>query len=480
MSSKQITKKRGKINVVACNKCKRDKKRCDGSYLTQKPCKHCRDRNEFCEYTEPNRLKVNRIQGDTEDNEILTVSSNITDIMNENLTNQYQDFPLRQDLVNNELHKSAIFLQLLTDPSTTNEQMNILKRLYNEIIRNPENPNFTGNKRDELSMKLKLLSSSNDNNHTKIQIWDDLSSFVNELDNNINKNENNSSAILNTIFNTWNTENLEFSSSSTTTTTINTPNNNISITQPNLSFSNDQLNVTTSTTLNNNNRQSRVDKPKVRVIKENNKSNDNKKRKIRKTKRENKRTQPYPAGGQIVIRPSKQAHTMIWHQNDPIEDVPIMAYQLPPTPPPVARPPPHRTQFQQPLPSFPHFQSVIPINLWDHSTTMTMLSPKPSPTFSESEINNEPTTNTILLSPTPSLHDDLGDIVSSPSNSSIDHARVISDDEKERFGLISLASTSTGSPQSPSLFTVEEIIEMWSNSSSVTDDLSVVEPIWNC
>jgi hypothetical protein len=178
---------------------------------------------------------------------------------------------------------------------------------------------------------------------------------------------------------------------------------------------------------------------------------------------------------------------MIWHQNDPIDDVPIMAFQIqattPPTPPPVAAiRPPQRTQYQQPLPSFTHFQSVIPVNLWDHSTTMTMLSPKPSPTFSESEINNnEPTTNSILLSPTPSLHDDIGDIVSSPSNSSVDHNRVISDDEKERFGLISLASTtSTGSPQSPSLFTVEEFIEMWSNSSSVTDDLSVVEPIWNC
>src|SRR4051794_21392805 len=121
MSSKQITKKRGKINVVAFNKCKRDKKKCDGSYLKQKPCKHCRDRNECCEYIEPNRLKVNKIQGDTEDNEIIRVSSNIDDLLNDNLTNQYQDFPLQQqDLVNNELHKSDIFLQLLTDPSTTN------------------------------------------------------------------------------------------------------------------------------------------------------------------------------------------------------------------------------------------------------------------------------------------------------------------------------------------------------------------------
>lgn len=257
MSSKQITKKRG---VVACNKCKRDKKKCDGSYLTQKPCKNCRDRNEHCEYIEPSRLKTNEM--------INISSSNIED------NNQYQDFPLRQNL-----DKSDIFLQLLTDPSTTNEQMVILKRLYNEIIRNPENPNFIGNKRDELSMKLKLLlSSSTDNDNTKIQIWDDLCSLVNELDNNINKNENNSN-ILDSIFNTWNSEPLEFSSSSSPITTTS---NNL-ITTPN--FSNDQLNVKTTTTST-----TTRDKPKVRVIKENKKKNDIKKRKSRKNQRENKRT----------------------------------------------------------------------------------------------------------------------------------------------------------------------------------------------
>src|SRR3954469_25935481 len=115
---------------------------------------------------------------------------------------------------------------------------------------------------------------------------------------------------------------------------------------------------------------------------------------------------------------------MIWHQNDPIEDVPIMAFHLrpptPPTPPPPVPRPSQRTQFQRlpPPASFTHFQPMvpsIPINLWDHSTAMTMLSPKPNSSFSESEINNEeilPATNSILLSPTPSLHDDIGDIVS--------------------------------------------------------------------
>src|SRR5207248_3112117 len=122
MSSKQSTRKRGRINVVACNKCKRDKKKCDGSYLTQKPCKYCRDRNEYCEYTEPNRLRVNKIQGDVRDGEVMVVSSNIANIVNgcETPSNQRQDVPLQQKLIDNELCKSDLFLQLLTDPSTTN------------------------------------------------------------------------------------------------------------------------------------------------------------------------------------------------------------------------------------------------------------------------------------------------------------------------------------------------------------------------
>src|SRR5207253_8366699 len=101
---------------------------------------------------------------------------------------------------------------------------------------------------------------------------------------------------------------------------------------------------------------------------------------------------------------------MIWHQNDPIEDVPIMAFHIQsPIRPPVPKPP----QRTRPQPSFPHYQP-IPIDLWDHSTTMTMHSPKSN--FPESEFSNDetlPTTNSILLSPTPSLHDDVADIISS-------------------------------------------------------------------
>ncbi|RIA85406.1 hypothetical protein C1645_830842 [Glomus cerebriforme] len=513
MSSKQIIRKRGRINVVACNKCKRDKKKCDGSYLTQKPCKYCRDRNEYCEYTEPNRLRLNKSHDDIGDNVVISESPNINDeIMNETFSNKHHDDnnnnlsqQQQQQQQDTNLNKSDFF-QLLIDPSYTNEQTIILKRLVNEIMKNPQDSKFIGNKRDELFLKLKFLSTSNNNNdHMKIQIWNDLYSFVNELDK-FTKNsvENNNSNILDSIFdnfNSWNPETLGFSPSiinnnsnnNNTSTTIDINSSTISQSKvesqhSNLIFSNnnDQLSEINSTTILND--QQKVDKPKlvpnvrknqkVKIIRENKNTNDTKKRKSRKNQKGNKRTQPYPAGGQIVIRPSKQAHTMIWHQNDPLDDVPIMAFQIqphsPPTPPPATRPPP-RTHIQQPLPPFTHFQSMIPINLWDHSTTMTMLSPKPSSTFSEPEINCEPITNSILLSPTPSLHDDLGDIASSPSNSSVDHMRMISDDEKDHFGLISLAPTN-GSPQSsPPLFTVEDFIEMWSNSSSVTDDLSVVE-----
>jgi hypothetical protein len=304
MSSKQSTRKRGRINVVACNKCKRDKKRCDGSYLTQKPCKYCRDRNESCEYTEPNRLKTNRIQGDAGDGEVI-VSSNIDDIVNEceNPSNQRQDGPLQQKSIDNDLHKSDLFLQLLTDPSTTSEQMIILKRLYNEVIRNPDHPKFNGNKRDELCMKLKLLSSSNDDDHTKIQIWDDLCSLVNEIDKMITANcgENNPSTILDSFFenfNSWNSETFGFSSNMRTNTELYPSSRKVESQQSNLTFSNDltnQLDVMNPSTVLNN--QPPVDgtlpivrkDQNIEVIKENKKSNP-KKRKTRKSQKGKKRT----------------------------------------------------------------------------------------------------------------------------------------------------------------------------------------------
>ncbi|CAJ0919905.1 870_t:CDS:2 [Entrophospora sp. SA101] len=37
--------------------------------------------------------------------------------------------------------------------------------------------------------------------------------------------------------------------------------------------------------------------------------------------------QPYPIGEHIAIRPTKQTNTIIWHQNDPLDDVPIMSMQ---------------------------------------------------------------------------------------------------------------------------------------------------------
>ncbi|CAI2169690.1 8808_t:CDS:2 [Funneliformis geosporum] len=484
MSTKHITRKRGRINVVACNKCKRDKKKCDGSYLTQKPCRYCRDRNEFCEYTEPTRLRVTRIQGDNDEG---LVSSDVGEVIInecEIISNQRQNDPLQHKMVDNESCKSDLFFQLFTDPDTTTEQMNILKRLYNEIMRNPEDPKLPGNQRDELCTKLKILSSSNKN--VKIQIWNDLCSLVNELDKIITGGD---STILDSSFldyNSWNSETLGFSSPVIPNTDIFSSDSTIPKTTEshgsNSIFST-ELNLNSSTVLNDpqpaHGTVQSARKNKKTEIQNVKKTNNSKQR---KNQRGNKRTQPYPAGGQIVIRPTKQAHTMIWHQNDPIDDVPIMAFHIQssthaapsqPAPPPRRQAPhhPQRAQFQPPQ-TFAHYVPSIPIDLWDHSTTMTMLSPEPNSGFSEP--NNDdilPITNSILLSPTPSLQDDLGDIVSSPSNSSIDHMRAISDDETERFGFAFTQST-----RSPQSFTMEDFnfIEMYSNTSSV----GMVDPFW--
>ncbi|CAG8479636.1 11319_t:CDS:2 [Funneliformis mosseae] len=418
---------------------------------------YCRDRNEFCEYTEPTRLRVTRIQSDNDEG---LVHSDVGEVVLnecEIVSNQRQNDPLQHKVVDHESCKSDFF-QLSMDPSTTSEQMNILKRLYNEIMRNPEDPKLSGNKRDELCTKLKILSSSNDSNiNMKIQIWNDLCSLVNELDKIITGGD---STIMDSSFldyNSWNSETLGFSSPVIPTNDIFSSN---STTPKSAESQGSILNFTTdlnsSTVLSDpqpvHETVQSARKNKKIEIKNVKKTNNSKKR---KNQRGNKRTQPYPAGGQIVIRPTKQAHTMIWHQNDPIDDVPIMAFHI-------------QAQFQAPH-TFAHYVPSIPIDLWDHSTTMTMLSPEPNSAFSEP--NNDdilPITNSILLSPTPSLHDDIGDIVSSPSNSSIDHnhMRAISDDETERFEFT--FTQSTGSPQS---FTMEDFnfIEMYSNTS---DDLS--------
>src|SRR4051812_2159769 len=60
-------KKRGRINVNACYRCRRDKKKCDGNYSTKESCKYCRHHKVECSYPEPGRKRMKIVQPQVED-----------------------------------------------------------------------------------------------------------------------------------------------------------------------------------------------------------------------------------------------------------------------------------------------------------------------------------------------------------------------------------------------------------------------------
>src|SRR3954452_22182729 len=64
---KKAAKKRGRINVNACYRCRRDKKKCDGNYSTKESCRYCRHHKVECAYPEPGRKRVKIVQPDIED-----------------------------------------------------------------------------------------------------------------------------------------------------------------------------------------------------------------------------------------------------------------------------------------------------------------------------------------------------------------------------------------------------------------------------
>src|SRR5581483_3426192 len=64
---KKTAKKRGRINVNACYRCRRDKKKCDGNYSTKESCKYCRHHKVECTYPEPGRRRVKVVQPNVED-----------------------------------------------------------------------------------------------------------------------------------------------------------------------------------------------------------------------------------------------------------------------------------------------------------------------------------------------------------------------------------------------------------------------------
>lgn len=180
-------KKRGKINIVACDRCKRDKKKCDGNYLTQKACKYCCDHHEDCIFSETNYLRISRILntakhaavGEYEPEKYLQEQL----IKYENiifaLTNQLEK---QNDQINKMELINKLYLSLLANPQISIEQTITLKKLC-EMTNNPINTiddeNF-----DKIKNKLLIIVSNDSTEEDKRNCWEELEKFVNLYNNN--------------------------------------------------------------------------------------------------------------------------------------------------------------------------------------------------------------------------------------------------------------------------------------------------------
>ncbi|CAI2161426.1 7631_t:CDS:1 [Funneliformis geosporum] len=171
--SQPSKKKRGKISQNACNKCKRDKKKCDGNYAILSSCTYCLDHNEKCTYPEPGRRRP-RINTDLIDNQsrgeyIENTLVNLTRFF-ANLSNLNQ--------VSNML-KDHLF-QLFVHPLTTIEQFLLLRRLWNEMNDNPNDNRFGV---ENLQVLLLVLTILIQNREESVQqhFWEHIRQIVDNV-----------------------------------------------------------------------------------------------------------------------------------------------------------------------------------------------------------------------------------------------------------------------------------------------------------
>ncbi|CAG8468697.1 8850_t:CDS:1 [Cetraspora pellucida] len=128
LSQKRLLKKRGKICSNACNKCKRDKKKCDGDSETKKACTNCTDRKRECKYSNVRRKPRANIQN------IQQLISRM-EIIEEELQNLIEEITLIKQIKN-------VFFKMI-NPSTTDEQViELRKMLIEELKKDPENQEF--------------------------------------------------------------------------------------------------------------------------------------------------------------------------------------------------------------------------------------------------------------------------------------------------------------------------------------------------
>ncbi|CAG8503470.1 28131_t:CDS:2 [Dentiscutata erythropus] len=63
LSQKKQTKKRGKISIIACDKCRSMKKKCTGGdFVSKEPCSYCARHGEECKYSNARRRRTANVQ----------------------------------------------------------------------------------------------------------------------------------------------------------------------------------------------------------------------------------------------------------------------------------------------------------------------------------------------------------------------------------------------------------------------------------
>jgi hypothetical protein len=184
--SQPLKKKRGKISSNACNKCKRDKKKCDGNYATESTCTYCRDHNEKCTYPEPGRRRP-RSNPDIENQQ-----SRVEDTLM-NLTRFFNN--LSQTNQVNNVFKDQLF-QLFVHPSTTVDQFLLLKRLWNEMNNDPNDSRFSVDNLNTLFIFLTILIQNREDT-VQLYFWERIRQVVegtNDIQNMTSSSSSSSSA----------------------------------------------------------------------------------------------------------------------------------------------------------------------------------------------------------------------------------------------------------------------------------------------
>ncbi|CAG8437657.1 9041_t:CDS:2 [Rhizophagus irregularis] len=150
ISSRPQKKKRGKISSNACNKCKRDKKKCDGNYAIQSSCTYCLDHNEKCTYPEPGRrrpknnpdLIENNLQDESIENTLISLTRFFSNLSHANQVNN--------------IFKDQFF-QLFVHPTTSIEQSLLLRKLWNLMNNNPNDSRFSIDNLNTIFITLTIL-----------------------------------------------------------------------------------------------------------------------------------------------------------------------------------------------------------------------------------------------------------------------------------------------------------------------------------